>query len=305
MTCQNCGLALDPRQVAQTGRCPRCNYPVAMSQPQGQPTGPYSGPPGPQQMPGAPQPPGWAGPPPGYGPPQGFAPPPQPGYGPPMPRKRSGLPIIAIVLVVVVVLGVGGVFGVKALLGKASSAINNGLSSANQTATAAAGRSNPGAGSTPGSSGNNNGGGSGAGSGGSGPTPQGFKTYNDGTYKISYPGNWLATADQSHDVVIIGENNDEFWIWDGNQDYENPQSFDDILCATFAQPSANISMVTIDGLQWTREVCANSDNEAGVVEAVVYKGSTYALQYIGDASTFASEQQNIFGPMEQSFQFLI
>lgn len=31
MQCQNCGLPLDPQQVAQTGRCPRCGNPVALA----------------------------------------------------------------------------------------------------------------------------------------------------------------------------------------------------------------------------------------------------------------------------------
>jgi hypothetical protein len=250
-----------------------------MSQPQGQPAGGYSSPPGPQQ-------PGWGAPPPGYGPP------------PPARRKSKAIPILIAVLVILVVCAGGGIVGARLLFNTAKTAINNGLNSLSQTATAAAGGSSNGGSSTPGSGGGGNGGG--------GTTPSGFQTYNDGMYQIKYPNGWVAQSDKSGSVVIVGlENGEQFWIWDGKQDYDDTKSFDDILCLSHTQAGATITMVTIDGMQWTREVCTSTQDLADVVESVIYKGNIYALEYIAAPSIFADDQKNIFGPMEQSFQFLI
>ncbi len=317
MQCQTCGLNLDPQQVAQTGRCPRCGTPVAPGAPSGA-SGAYGsvptygqaptvgGPPptyGPPPVAGGPPPDAtfstiapppqqsWGGPPPqpGYGaPPQpGYGGPPQPGYGAPppgygAPPKKRNTGLIVIISVIVLIVLAGGTVGAIALLGKKGNTTTN-QGSGTPTATSIL------------------------------PTPTqpavptGFQTYTGSDFSIAYPADWQKSNDTSggSGVAFIGPTGEDFTIVNLGASPLSPADIADAFCMGVGSTTAGPTTVTIGGQQWTREECANSDGTVkAVAEAIIHNGQGYLIGYASPTATFDSDQTQYFTPMEQSFTFL-
>jgi hypothetical protein len=150
------------------------------------------------------------------------------------------------------------------------------------------------------------------------PTPdrtRGFRQFNNSKYSLLYPGNWAAVPAQS-----ISKDDEEF-IKSPQEMFEvqviaqvsgqpTPQRLDDVTCQTFFgannKPDAP-TMVNFANQQWTRETCEGSikgTNMQVLVESTVYQNRVYTLAYNAPSTSFASDQQQYFTPMEQSFTFL-
>lgn len=141
-----------------------------------------------------------------------------------------------------------------------------------------------------------------------------FKTYKSDVFSIQYPGNWqegvsngngrfttftnAATPLEKFQVVELGAAQDTTTTL---------QQMDDSFCGNWggATGQQHVTTPDISGQLWYREICAQSSSATGLAESVVYQGKLYVITYGGPTAQFASEQQAIFTPMEQSFAFVV
>ena len=344
MQCQTCGLALDPQQVAQTGRCPRCGTPVQSGAfgPQAPGSGAYPQAPGSGSYPQAPtygqsptiggpppqggfntfppQPPqpGFSGPPPqGFdgqpqgwsAPPQGFSgPPPQPTFGGPggPPPQGYGAP------------PPGGQFAPPrksntGLIVIISVIVLIVLVGGAVGAIALLGKKSVSSGTTVGSTPTK----TTTASATNTPTlpttaptasvPGGFSQFSNSDFSIDYPSDWMKTAStgQGSGIVFTSSTGDVFEVGTIAGGQVAPTVFDDAYCKGIGMKAAGPTSVTIGGQQWTQETCTTTNGSIeSVVEAVDHSNKLFLIAYASPAPTFASDQSQFFTPMEQSFMFL-
>lgn len=281
MNCQQCGLPLDPQQIAQTGRCPRCGAAVAIQQPvaanaYAPPSRAYP-PVSAQPGYGAPPMPGML--PQGY--PGGVMPPPQ--------KKKTGL--VAVISAVVVVVLVAGSLLALGLGGKGPlSSLGHPSAQTTQTTNA----------KTPAATATST-------------TPSGFQVYTSQghLYSIAYPSDWDKSVDDTdpEEVEFVGPANqialtDDFTPNSG----VTPATYTVTICSVVggsASDNTQPTQVTLAGQSWTRMECNSSDGTTHtVVEAVSYKGNIASLLFSSDAASFAQNQTQFFSVMERTFAFL-
>ncbi len=279
MNCQQCGLPLDPQQIAQTGQCPRCGAAVAVQQPIA--VNVYTAPPG--AYPPVSAQPGYGAPPVSGMPPQGY-----PGgmMPPPPQKKKTGLiAVISAVVVVVVVmgsllaLGLGGKGPLSSLGHSSSPTTNSSTPAATATST----------------------------------IPAGFKVYTSQghLYNVAVPSDWTQSVDDSdpEEVEFTGPANQEAITDDFTPESGvTPESYTTTICGVvtgFSSDTPQPTQVTIAGQSWTRVECDSSDGATHVVvEAVSYKGNIASFLFSSDASSFAQNQTQFFSVMERTFAFL-
>lgn len=289
MNCQQCGFQLDPQQVAQTGRCPRCGAGIALQPPvaagayaQGlaapanapvQPMGAYPPPPV-QPAYGAPPVPGML--PQGY--PGGMLPPPR--------QKKTGL--IAVISAVVVLVLLGGTLLALGFAGKGPLSSLGNISS--QTTTSQTPAATP----TP-------------------SIPAGFQVYTSQghLYRVAYPSDWSQQVDKSdpEEVEFTGPDDqvaltDDFIPGSG----VTPASYTQVICSVAsggASDNIQPTQVTIAGKTWTKMECVSADGTTHTVaEAVSYQGRIAGLLFSSKQASFAQDQAQFFSVMERTFAFL-
>ena len=151
------------------------------------------------------------------------------------------------------------------------------------------------------------------------PTPnrtRGFVQFSNQKYSLLYPGGWAALPAQS-----LSKEDEEF-LYSPQEVFQvqviaqasgqpSPKSLDDVACQIVFGPKNTPdapTMVSIANQQWTRETCEGTPNGTAmqmVAESVVYQNQVFTIFYKAPATSFASDQQQYFTPMEQSFAFLM
>jgi len=142
------------------------------------------------------------------------------------------------------------------------------------------------------------------------PTPTTrLYTNGDGSFQFSYPSSWKAVAANvpyGKGTDIDGPGDRVATVSNQGPSQVSAGDTDDNFCHGFAALSAPHSTVTISGQHWTMEQCLSLVQPlTAIVEAIIYHGNTYFIAYHSDNTTFASDRQKYFIPMEQSFTFLV
>lgn len=151
------------------------------------------------------------------------------------------------------------------------------------------------------------------------PTPnrtRGFVQFSNKKYSLLYPGGWAALPAQSlskDDEEFIGPSQEVFQVQVLAQasGQPTPKLLDDVACQIIfgakIVPDAP-TMVSIANQQWTRETCEGTIKGTAMqmlAESVVYQNQVFTLFYKTPATSFTSDQQQYFTPMELSFAFLM
>ncbi len=200
------------------------------------------------------------------------------------PPKKSKTGLIILIVVILVVLIGGGVAAAVALGGKKGSP-TTGNSNTPTTST-------PTPGVTP------------------SPTtpsiPSGFQQFSNSNFSVIYPSAWTAKSDSSSNggedfTSTTGQLFQVLIEPTGTQD-EIP-TYLDTLCSIFGTKIGSVTTVTIGGQQWQQETCGDNGTPDGTVEAVIYKGQLYSIDYASLAGGFTTDQTQYYTPMEQSFKF--
>lgn len=142
-------------------------------------------------------------------------------------------------------------------------------------------------------------------------------TNSDNTFRIAYPSDW-EQSDAAHGTgaTFKGPDGQTFIISNvgSTQDFTDftPARFDDDVCTGnegfdgFGGTTSSTQTVSIGGQDWTQEECESGDGTLHVaVETIIYQDTFFTMVYYSTPSTFDSNRDLYFSPMEQSFTFLI
>jgi hypothetical protein len=201
----------------------------------------------------------------------------------PPPKKKGKGGLIAIISIIVVVVIIGGVVAALAFGGK-----NKPGTTTNSSTPASAATPTPTATPTP-------------------SVPSGFQQFSGDGFTISYPSDWTTKASSgSKGEDFNGPEGQVFQVLiQPNGDSAEIPTFLDTLCSIFGKPIGSPTTVTIGGQQWQQETCGNNGTPVGAVDATVYQGQLFSIDYFSLATDFASDKTQFYAPMEQSFAFTV
>jgi hypothetical protein len=143
--------------------------------------------------------------------------------------------------------------------------------------------------------------------------PPGFVLYTsaDHTYSIAYPANWqpLSQIGISHTISFTGPNQvfEVSELGPGADPAQAVNAYCQAMQAGVAPNPVRTKKVILDGQSWTRANCdagAQSPAITLIVEAVLYHGAAYQIDYTSPIVAFARDDAAYYAPMERSFRFL-
>jgi hypothetical protein len=131
-------------------------------------------------------------------------------------------------------------------------------------------------------------------------------TSPDQSFCLVYPTGWQVTNPlKGTGAAFGGPAHQLFTVADLGAFSGTPADFDVAFCSNLGGRITQMTTVTLSGQTWTQAHCAfNLGTARAVVEAVMYKGKLYHMDYASPAASFLSDQSQTFTPMEQSFRFL-
>ncbi len=131
-------------------------------------------------------------------------------------------------------------------------------------------------------------------------------TSPDHTFCLAYPTGWQVTgALQGTGAQFSGPAHQLFTVSNIGAFSGTPADYDIRFCVTLDGTSSPTTTLTLSGQTWTQARCAiNGGTGRGIVEATIYKGSLYHMDYGSPVGAFPSNRSQFFTPIEQSFRFL-
>lgn len=130
-------------------------------------------------------------------------------------------------------------------------------------------------------------------------------TSPDHTFCLAYPTGWQVTnALQGAGAQFSGPEHQLFTVSNIGVFSGTPADYDIRFCVNLDGASSPTTTLTLSGQTWTQARCAiDAGTGRGVVEATVYKGNLYHMDYASPAASFPRNRSQFFTPMEQSFRF--
>jgi hypothetical protein len=131
-------------------------------------------------------------------------------------------------------------------------------------------------------------------------------TSPDHTFCLTYPTGWQVTgALQGTGAQFSGPAHQLFTVSNIGSFSGTPADYDMRFCTNLDGTSSPTSTLTLSGQAWTQARCTiNAGTGRGIVEATVYKGNLYHMDYGSPTASFLSNRSQFFTSIEQSFRFL-